>query len=279
MSRSRVSATATSIVVFLASAGVAIGACGGKVSTDLSSSGGPYPTGTERLPPPAHPAPSVGVTTASMASQLAETYCKSFSSCCVASGQPPVDVARCRELTSVAVQQRLDRSGPSGVYDADIVAACIEAVDARVRACGAVDAKWWDRGDLGLFGPYSVQLACAAILGSPSDRHGARCSDAQSCPNGNTCVIDECIADSGAGEPCKASSECLLDSLVCTGSMCVTEPSAEVGRACTEDADCRLGLVCASAQCAPAREHPELYEERSSPYRVGIDTCQAFTFL
>jgi hypothetical protein len=56
-------------------------------------------------------------------------------------------------------------------------------------------------------------------------------------------------------------------------------PGAPVGAACGTDGDCRLGLVCFGAKCASAREHPELYKERNSPYRVGADTCGIYTTL
>jgi hypothetical protein len=271
------------VVVALTTTVVAV-ACGGRVeggSTGFSSSG-PSPTASapgRRPPSGGHPTrPPIGpLSSASVASQIAETYCKTFSSCCVAKGEPPIDVARCRELTGKELEQKLDSTG-FGAAAAEDVLGCVEAIRNRMAACSNEDAKWWERESPALFAPTSVRMACEALVG-PASTGGAPCSPKLPCAAGSTCAIDECVRDNVVGASCASEPQC-LDGASCTGGVCAVVPGGAVNAACTTDATCQLGLVCASGKCAPAREHPENpYEPRSSPYRIGADTCGVFTYL
>jgi hypothetical protein len=268
-------------IVTLATAGVAV-ACGGKVdggSTGFSSGPSPTTSVPGQRPPsggrPSRPPPGP-ISSASIASQIAEAYCKTFSSCCVGSGEPPIDVARCREITANDVEQKLGSTG-TGTGARDEVEACVEAIRNRTATCGKEDAKWWLRETHALFGPSSIREGCEALLGPPGTR-AKPCSEKLPCGDGTTCAIDECVADNGVGDACMIGAEC-LDGAVCTSGACTSTAGGNVKAACTTDDACRLGLVCAKDQCAAAREHPELYKARSSPYRVGPDTCSAFSFL
>ncbi|MDB4936701.1 MAG: hypothetical protein JWP87_3673 [Labilithrix sp.] len=271
-------------VVALASAALAA-ACGGKVDgasgTSFTTREPPGATTPGRPPSGGRPTrPPVGpVSTASVASQIAEAYCKTFSSCCVGSGQPPIDVARCRELTSKDIEKKLDATGLDAA-PVDDVMVCVESIRARTAACGKDDSKWWEQTTPALFGPSSIRQACEPLLGAASKPAptGTPCSVKMECAGGNVCAIDECVGDNPVGKGCLENPRC-VDGSTCTGGTCQALPGAAVNAPCAASADCRLGLVCAKQQCAAAREHPELYEERHSPYRVGADTCSAFTTL
>lgn len=255
-------------------------ACGGRVDGGSSSySPEPSPVVTAPRPPSGGRRPTPDTSVAAIAADIATTYCKAFSSCCVGAGQRPIDVARCREVTNATVLAKLDALGvgkSGSTVSATDVALCTDSIRARVAVCAKDDSKWWERGDA-FFGPWSIQVACESVLGSGA-RSAERCSTALACNGGRTCAIDECVDDSPLGAPCDNGQRC-FDGAVCNGSSCVAAPMAAAGEACTTAADCRLGLVCFASKCAPAREHPELYEPRSSPYRAGADTCSAFTFL
>ena len=212
----------------------------------------------------------------SAAAQIAEAHCKTFSSCCVGAKLPPIDVARCREITSAAVAVALDQFKTGEMNPTDVLQ-CVDAIKTRTATCGKEDYAWWRLGDLALFGPPNIQKACAALVGlSMKTISGQSCTATTTCADGETCAIDICVHGARVGESCAADS--CLDGATCTGGVCA-RGEAPVGDACKVDEECRLGLVCAKSTCAPARSRPELYEERHSPYRVGADTCRAFTDL
>lgn len=215
------------------------------------------------------------MSTAAVASAVAETYCKAFSSCCVGIGQPPIDVARCRELTSAAAQKELDAAG-AGESNAQDVATCVDAIHTRVAACGKEDIHW-PGGDVAVFAPASIQAACGPLFPNVALPTGERCSASTPCGGASTCAIDECTSAPALGAACPGGS--CLDSASCTAGTCAAPSTADVNAMCTKDVDCRLGLVCFQGLCAAAREHPELAAQRSSPYRIGADTCSAYSYL
>ncbi len=206
---------------------------------------------------------------------IAEDYCKAFSSCCFADGQPPIDVARCRELTSAAVEKQLDAGGATESSAAD-VAVCISAIHTRIAACGKEDARF--SGDFPLFQPGPVSHPCMALLPNVPVFSYEACSASSPCAESNAvCAIDACTSAQPVGAACMQDG--CVDTANCVSGKCVPSSTADVGAACTSNVDCRLGLVCFQAACAPTRDHPDLATQRSSPYRIGADTCRAFTYL
>jgi hypothetical protein len=262
----------------LAIASVQIGACGGKVDGASSGSSGtttaptarPTPTGRPGRPPPA-PA-----TSASVASEIAEAYCKAFSSCCVGAGQPPIDVARCRQLVAVDIEAAFPLASTPG---AEEVATCVEIIKERTTACSAVDAPWWASSTTALLAPGTVTYACAGIFALSMSPTIPCTSDASCSGLASKCAVDQCVAKSPVGSPCAETSSC-LDGTVCIAGKCQPSPDVTEKGACTTSDDCRLGLVCAKGICLPSRDVPELgTRPRFSPYRVGADTCRAYTYL
>jgi hypothetical protein len=258
----------------------AVAACGGKV--DTTSDPGPSATttaGPSREPPPsptsvplAPSAPSV----LEAARDIADAYCKTFAGCCRSSGQPPIDVARCRQVTSDAVTRRAGAAPVSSATSSE-VAACVAAITRRAAACSREDAAWYLEPQQ-IFGPASIANACAPLIGKAMDP-GEACSPVKPCDAARTCAIDQCTDDVGLDGSCIADGQC-FDGLICgSASTCTPSRGAATGSACKSDLECHLGLVCANGKCDSARNHPELYVERHSPYRVGFDTCRVFTFL
>jgi hypothetical protein len=264
-----------------------IAACGGRVDGVTGSSGsssasgtsggatttpGQKPPGTGRPPRP----PAAPMTNAAVASAIAEDYCKTFSSCCVGVHQPPIDVAKCRAVTSAAVAKELDAVGTTESGPTD-VAVCVNAVHTRIAACAQEDIHW-PFLDLAIFAPASVESGCAPLLPNVGAPEVQACSASMPCAgSSSTCAVDECSSVPALGAACPGG-EC-LDSATCVAGRCVARAPADVGGSCATNDDCRLGLVCFDARCAPTREHPELATVRSSPYRVGSDTCSAFGYL
>jgi len=260
------------------------GACGGRIdgSNSFGTSGtsgrpgatdapGHHPPGTGK---PGRPS-AAPLSNAAVASDIAEDYCKTFSSCCVGDGQAPIDVARCRELTSAAVEKELDAAGTSESGVAD-VAVCVAAIHTRIAACGKEDIHWPGL-DPAIFAPESIIAACSTLLPGVKPSPSEHCDASTPCAEpSTTCAIDVCTSAPSVGAACQ---DTCLDTATCNGGTCVAISTADVGAACKSDDDCRLGLVCASSACAPAREHPERSTARFSPYRIGADTCRAFTYL
>jgi hypothetical protein len=266
--------------VGLALACVVAAACGGRV--DNLSSSGPGTSSTAD-PVPQLPPPSTGrpgrpppgpVSAASVASEIAETYCKSFSGCCVSAGQPPIDVARCRQLVAADVEASVD---PNTLLGVEEVANCIDTIKGRVAVCSAVDAQWWSTSKVPLLAPGTVTQACASVFGFASGTPKVCTSDVACNGLANTCAIDQCVPAVPLGASC-ASSSC-LDGALCVGGTCSALPDVMPKGSCATDDDCRLGLVCAKSVCLPSRDFPELARPRFSPYRIGADTCRAYTFL
>jgi hypothetical protein len=261
-------------------------ACGGRVDGETGSSGsssasgtsggatstpGQKPPGTGR--PPRSPAGPL--TNAAVASAIAEDYCKTFSSCCVGAGQPPIDVARCRTLTSASVEKQLDTAGKSG-SNAQDVAVCVDAIHARVATCSVNDVRWHGTG-FPLIAPGTVATVCEPLLPNVTIAPFERCSKSMQCQATEICAIDVCSASGLLGFECTAR-EC-LDGANCVGGKCIAASLAGAGASCATDIDCRVGLVCFEHACAPTREHPELAKQRSSPYRIDADTCSAYNYL
>lgn len=216
------------------------------------------------------------MSTAAVASAIAEDYCKAFSSCCVGAGQPPIDVARCRELTSAAAQKELDAAG-AGESNAQDVAICVDAIHTRTAACGKEDSRWAG-DDLPIFAPQPIETACLPLFPSLKVGPYEPCSASMMCAEpATTCVIDVCTSAPPVGAPCIEGA--CLDTATCVAGTCAAISTADVGAACTSNVDCRLGLVCFQGMCAPSRDHPELSTRRSSPYRIGADTCRAYSYL
>jgi hypothetical protein len=215
------------------------------------------------------------MSTAAVASAIAETYCKAFSSCCVGIGQPPIDVARCRSLTAAAAQKELDAAGASDVSAQD-ANACVDAIHTRIAACGKEDIHW-ENPQPAFFDPELVQAGCLPLLPNAKVFGFEACSASMPCTElGATCAIDVCSSGQPPGAACGAGC---LDSASCVAGTCAVVVKSDVGAACKINDDCRLGLVCATGTCAPSRGHPDLATQRSSPYRIGGDTCRAFAYL
>ena len=266
---------ATGLGVAIAS--VLLGACGGKVGSSSSGSSGtttaptalPSPTGRPGRPPPA---PATG---ASVASEIAETYCKAFSGCCVGAGQPPIDVARCRQLVAVDMETAFP---PESTPGAEEVATCVAIIKERMTSCSTVDAPWWASSTPALLAPGTVTYACAGIFGLSMSPTIPCTSDASCNGLADKCAIDQCVANAPVGSACTDTHGC-LDGSVCIGGTCARSPDVREKGACTTSDDCRLGLLCAKGACLPSRDLPELGKPRFSPYRVGADTCRAYAYL
>lgn len=258
---------------------IAAFACGGKIDDASQSQVNGRPT-AEPAPPPLPtvgplPGPGPSPSPVTAASDIADSYCTTFGNCCQSSGQPPIDIARCREVVAAAVSPRISRGGPANPSQ---VKTCIAAITARTAACGKEDVEWFAYDDVALFGPTSIQTACGPLIGSSSGSGGVPCSAKAPCSNGEVCAIDECALDPGLGRSCP--DDICLDGLVCNKGAACSQPSlAAVGSKCSANEDCQLGLVCAKNQCVTARSVPSLYEERHSPYRIGFDTCRIFQYL
>ena len=273
--------------VGLASFG-SIGACGGRVDGVTGSSGssggsgtsggaadtpGPKPPGTGR---PGGRPPAGPMSNAAVASAIAEDYCKAFSSCCVGAGQPPIDVARCRALTSAGAAKQLDAAGATESSPAD-VAVCVGAIHTRIAACAKDDIRWHD-ADPPIFAPATVATACQPLLPNVMIPPFERCSESMSCrDNPAICAIDVCSTSRLLGTGCSDTAAC-FDSGNCIDGECLAASLAGVGASCATEVDCRVGLVCFQRACAPTRDHPELAKQRSSPYRIGADTCSAYSY-
>lgn len=207
---------------------------------------------------------------------IAEDYCKAFSACCVGKAQPPIDVARCRVLTSAAVEQELDVAGATetSLHDATV---CTAAIHVRVATCSDDDNRWPGK-DLPIFAPPTIATACQALLSKVTVPSFERCSAAMPCQAPEICAIDVCSTSQLLGTGCGAAP--CFDGGECIGGECM--PTAALGAAgasCATEIDCRVGLVCFEQKCAPTRDHPELAKQRSSPYRIGADTCSAYDYL
>ena len=190
--------------------------------------------------------------------------------------QPPIDVSRCRDVISQEAMTVL--ATHDSLFMPDAVYLCVEGIRERVAACGTVDIAWAVvEGHPALFAPGTIQTACGDVVGRTDGTVRTPCSSTNPCSDGYTCAIDECATNPGSGAKC-ADQPC-LDGFVCPAGTCVAGPNLDVGGMCTAAADCQLGLVCAASACAPAREHPDLYKRRSSAYRIGADTCKAFSYL
>ena len=272
---------ARGVVLVAAFAFVTIAACGGK--TDSSSSvGSTAPPGGTSVPGQPPPTPTTPATPPSsavtqIANDLADAYCGTFAKCCQSSGLPPIDFARCREVTSQSVSRTITGGGTQASTRPEAVQQCISAVATRTGACSSVDYLF--SGVSAFFAPTSVLVACSALLGidviPPS---GPTCSVASpTCSNGAKCFIDACVDAGVLGGPC-VDDRC-EDGPSCNAGTCEAVATKLPGAACAATSECRLGLVCAKGICDAARVYPELYEERSSPYRVGADTCRAFSTL
>lgn len=267
-------------------AAAAVVACGGKVDSGASGVGGtaPLPPGTSPSEPPSGPSrpprpPSADVT--QIASDIADAYCKTFAGCCSSNALPPIDFARCREVTITAVTPRLAegaKRGPAGPGDA---ADCVAAIVQRTSACSLTDFPWADVERPALFAPPSIRLACGVLLDGrrePPFPANTSCSAASPCLTTNQlCMIDSCQFVAQLGEGCRSIT--CRDGLVCSVGLCEAPGDRTLGQACGSSEDCRLGLVCAASKCDAARANPGSYEERHSPYRVGVDTCRAFATL
>lgn len=265
-------------------------ACGGRVDRDndrgLTGSGTPGPRPTSGRPIPSRP-PLPPVSAPAVAAEIAEEYCKTFSSCCVSVKQPPIDVARCRELVSASVTPPLEKAIASArnAIGPSEVATCVEAIQTRIAACGRSDFAWWTRGAPALLAPDSVQSACAPLLGPASSTSGQACESGSSgaaCTGGATCAIDVCADLASTGDACVSDAggkAVCADGLTCAADVCAARAFRASGEPCTEDGECRLGLVCFDGACDGARSHPKQYRERHSPYRVGADTCRIFSSL
>jgi hypothetical protein len=215
------------------------------------------------------------MSTAAVASAIAESYCKTFSSCCVGIGQPPIDVARCRELTSTAAQKELDAAG-AGEASAKDATLCVDAIHTRIAACAKEDIHW-DDPQPAFFDPALVQAGCLPLLPNAKVLGFEACSASMPCAESNaTCAIDVCSFAQPVGAACGAGC---LDSASCVAGTCAVVVKSDVGAACMISDDCRLGLVCATGTCATSHDHPGLATQRSSPYRIGSDTCRAYTYL
>ena len=263
-------------------ASVLVAACGGKVS-GASSSGtsGASADLPPKLPPPGGTGrpgrpPPAPATAASVASEIAATYCKAFSSCCVGAGQPPIDVARCRQLVAADVEASV---APEATLDAEDVALCVDTIKGRIGVCGAVDAPWWTSSTSALLSPGTVMAACSPIFGLSQGAASPCTSDASCIGLAAKCAIDQCVAAVPIGSACASTPSC-LDGAVCIAGKCSASPDVMEKGACTSDDDCRLGLVCAKGACLPSRDFPGLATRpRFSPYRIGVDTCRAYTYL
>jgi hypothetical protein len=265
----------------LALASVLSAACGGKVNGGSSSgASGSASVDPTPLPPsggtgrPGRP-PPMPATAASVASEIADTYCKAFSSCCVGTGQPPIDVARCRQVVAADVEASVVADLAASPEE---VAACVDTIKGRIGVCSAVDAPWWSESTPAILAPGSVMQACSPIFGFANRAPSPCTSDASCVGPAARCAIDQCVAAAPVGAACTTTPGC-LDGAVCLAGTCAASPDVMEKGACTTDDECRLGLVCAKGSCLPSRDFPGLGKARFSPYRVGSDTCRAYTYL
>ncbi len=95
---------------------IAVVACGGKIDDSSQSQVNPRPT-TEPAPTPLPtvgpiPGPGPSPSPVTAANDIADSYCTTFGNCCQSSGQPPIDLARCREVVAAAVSPRISRGVP-----------------------------------------------------------------------------------------------------------------------------------------------------------------------
>jgi hypothetical protein len=255
-------------------------ACGGKIDTvgDADPSA-PATTVPGRRPP--SPSPTSGPTPSAppaliAARDIADAYCTTFAGCCRSAGQPPIDIARCREVTEAVVTRRAGGATGASATDGQIKA-CVSAIRTRTEVCSKVDADWSLVDKNELFAPRSIADACAPLIGTGGSTKSVACGAKLPCELEQTCAIDECTSGVGSGGSC-IDRPC-LDGLVCGASQCGAPPGSPAGTDCMIADSCALGLVCADGECALARSHPELYVERHSPYRVGFDTCRVFSNL
>jgi hypothetical protein len=263
--------------------GVLVAACGGRVDNSPSSgtTAGTGSDPTPRLPPPSSGRPGrqpSPVTAASVGSEIAETYCKAFSSCCVGAGQPPVDVARCRTLVAAEIESNVS---PGALLEAEDVAGCIDTIKGRIGLCSAVDAPWWASSNtLAILAPASVKDACLPLFGfTPTGNKPIPCTSNASCIGlASQCAIDECVAAGPLGIACKGVASC-LDGESCIAGTCSAPLDVPVKGECASGDDCRLGLICVKGICLPSRDFPGVGGPRFSPYRIGADTCGAYQYL
>ena len=264
----------------------AVVACGGKVDSGASGAGStaPLPPGTSPSEPPSAPAtpprpPTSDVT--QIANDIADAYCKTFDGCCSSKGLLPIDAARCREVTIAAVTPRLAEGAKRGPAAPGDAADCVAAIVQRTSACSLTDFPWAEMEQPALFAPPSIRLACGVLLDGGRDLplpSSTSCSEASPCLTTNQlCMIDSCQFVAQLGEGCRGIT--CRDGLVCSVGFCEAAGDRNLGQACGSSEDCRLGLVCAGSKCDAARANPGSYKERSSPYRVGADTCRAFATL
>lgn len=264
---------------------IAMAACGGKIdSTSSSSSSGsgrttPTVPGTS-VPPstgssPGSPA-NFGAEAQSIAERIAKSYCSSFSSCCKKIGQPPIDLARCLDVTIslLAPRSQLTMQLLHAVPGTVEIERCVSAIETRTGVCADEDANFGFDADA-FAGPSSVREACTGVLGPPS-KPTLACAESHTCNDGNVCAIDECVVAGALGESC-AAQPC-LDSLTCVGGGCHGRVDMPAGALC-DDGECRAGLVCFGGTCSPNRLHPAEHTITFSPYRVGGDTCGAYENL
>ena len=154
-----------------------------------------------------------------------------------------------------------------------------EIIKERVTSCSAVDAPWWTASTPALLAPGTVTYACSGVFGLSQSPTLPCTSDASCSGLASKCAIDQCVAKAPVGSAC-ASTESCLDGAVCLGGKCSPSPDVMEKGACETVDDCRLGLVCVKGVCLPSRDFPELASRpRFSPYRVGADTCRAYTYL
>lgn len=258
---------------------VAVGACGGKAETSQ-----PSPVGTVSPPGPTGPVggggsgpsgPSAGVAS----KKIAEAYCGSFATCCSTSGQPPIDLIACQNVTTkvllAGIPIGLSGEGTTSQSSLDD---CVAAITKRVSSCSTEDALFGTDIDA-FFGPSSVNKACTAFF--PHDSPvGTRlsCSSSQPCADvGNTsCAVDECAFGHGSGLSCPP--DC-FDGLECVSGKCALHVVAGLDAKCGAPSDCAPGLVCHAGTCVPHRAAPGLKTITFSPYRVSAETCRAFQYL
>jgi hypothetical protein len=257
-------------------------ACGGRVEdgftpsrpSSASPGGSRDPSGPTSGPGNAQSALS------ELAAEVALAYCEAFGACCSASGQPPIDRARCESVVASAIVREVGRAARRAT--AAQIAACAAAVRGRSARCPKEDAPWPRYGGAtpALFLPTSVYSACASLVGAKPESAAPACgASGSSCPRGTSCAIDSCVDVAPVGAACDGASSC-IDSAVCAPSLACEPPKrGKEGEPCARDG-CEAGLVCAASTCAPAREHPDItYVERESPYSVRAETCRRFDYL
>lgn len=253
-----------------------VAACGGAVGGTL----GTTTAGGDDTPPssPSTPRGPGSRSRQALADAVAASYCEAIAACCGNAGYAAVDLATCKTWASEEIVTHVQR--PRGASQ-DAIDACAEAVRARTALCPKSDAPWPAFGGAtpSFFLPSSVYPTCARLIGGDAAQSTAACGGGVACTPDLTCAIDSCVAIGSEGEACPAL-EC-IDTATCNADgTCAARASAPVGAACAATTSCDPGLVCATGQCAPKREHPEIpYAERVSPYSVRPETCARFGFL